>query len=140
MRRALDELAEALSAAQGGDCWTSGPRRIAASVELRQQFGLPITPSRWSALQRALACPLPPLERRRDGLWSFPRGWRTVWDLAAFLAGQCPDWQAPHGRALADWQEAQVFVAVRVCLIEALNVSADEVVRTARLMADLGAE
>jgi hypothetical protein len=134
MRRVLDELAEALSAIQGGPS-----RRIAASVELRQQFGLPITPSCWRALEQQLNCPLPPLQRRTDGLWSYPRGWRTVWDLADYLAERRQGWQPPRGRTESDWREAQVFVGVRACLVEALNVDREEVVRTARLMADLGA-
>ncbi len=136
MTRVLDELANALSAAQGGP----SPRRIATSVELRRQFSLPITPSRWAALERQLAVPLPPLERRADGLWSFPHGWTTVWDVAGYLADHSPAWQVPQLQAVAAWREAQVFVGVRACLMEALNVSVEQVVRPARLMADLGAE
>ena len=136
MKRVLDELADALSAAQ----WDFRPRRIAASVELRRQFGLPITPSRWAVLEQLLTCPLPPLERRRRGLWTFPHDWTTVWDVAAYLAERRPNWQPPHGRAPVEWQEAQVFVGVRTCLVESLNVSPEEVVRSARLQADLGAD
>jgi hypothetical protein len=136
MSRVLDDLADGLNGAQG----SPAPRRIAASVELRLQFGLPITPSRWVELERQLACPLPPLERRSDGLWSFPRGWTTVWDVADYLTEHRPGRQQPHGRAVADWREAQVFVGVRACLMEALCVPSGVVVRTARLMDDLGAE
>jgi hypothetical protein len=136
MKRLLDELAQALSTAQSSPL----PRRIASSVALRQQFGLPITPSRWVALEQQLGCPLPALERRTAGLWAFPRGWTTVWDVAAYLAEHRTGWQPPECREVADWREAQVFVGVRICLVEALNVSPEEVVRTARLMADLGAE
>jgi hypothetical protein len=136
VKRVLDELASALSTSQGSPL----PRRIAESVELWHQFGLPITPSLWAVLERQLGCFLPALERQNTGLWSFPRGWKTVWDIAAFLAEHRPGWQPPQGKGVADWQEAQVFVGVRSCLMEALNVSPAEVVRTARLMADLGAE
>jgi hypothetical protein len=136
MKRVLDELADALSAAHGHPC----PRRIAGTVGLPGQFGLPITPSRWAALEQRLACSLPPLQRRGDGLWSFPRGWTTVWDLADYLAERRPGWGFPSGRELADWREAQIFVCVRDLLVEALNVSPEQVVRSARLMEDLGAE
>jgi hypothetical protein len=136
MRRVLDELADALSMAQG----TPSRRRIAGSVELRHQFGLPITPGRWEALEARLACALPPLERRSEGLWSFPHGWKTVWDLAAYLADNYQGWLAPRDRSAADWREARVFVRVRACLVEALNVDPELVVRPARLIADLGAE
>jgi hypothetical protein len=80
------------------------------------------------------------LQRRPEDLWSFPRGWTTVWDLADYLAERRPGWGAPTGRELPDWREAQIFVCVRACLVEALNVSPEEVVRSARLMADLGVE
>ena len=88
MSRALDELAAAIVAAQGG----RPPRRVVTSVALRRQFGLPITPSRWAALERELGCPLPALEPRHAGLWSFPRGWMTVCDMADYLAGCRPGW------------------------------------------------
>jgi hypothetical protein len=136
MTRVLDELAEALAAVEE----MRGPRRVVSYVELWQQFRLPITPSRWAALARELACPLPPLVRRSDGLWAFPRGWTTVWDVAGHLAATCPRWEPPRHREAVDWQEAQVFVGVRACLVEALNVAPEQVVRPARLMADLGAE
>ena len=136
MKQTLDELAEALHAAQGQPV----PRRVVGLLELRQQFGLPITPTRWAELGRRLPCALPPLERRPDGLWSFPRGWRTVGDLAAYISERSPGWLAPHRTSAAEWREAQVFAGVRACLVEALNVSPEEVVRGARLTADLGAE
>jgi hypothetical protein len=136
MTAVLDDLAEALHAAQGSPL----PRRIAASVELRQQFGLPITPSRWAALTQQLRCSLPPLERRSDGLWWFPRGWTTVWDVAGHLAERCANCELPLHRSAEEWRNAQVFAGVRACLMTALNVPAEEVVRAARLGADLGAE
>jgi hypothetical protein len=135
MKRVLDELAEALVAVEE----TRGPRRIVASVELWRQFRLPITPSRW-ALWQALPSPLPALERRTDGLWAFPNGWTTVWNVARHLAAACPSWELPGCMEATAWQEAQVFVGVRDCLVEALNVDPEQVVRSARLMADLGAE
>jgi len=134
MRRVLDELADVLSTAQGALV----PRRISTSVELRHQFGLPITPARWAVLERQLSCALPPLERRIDGLWAFPNGWQTIWDLAAYLVESQRGWLAPRSRSVADWREAQVFVGVRACLVEALNMDPEQVVRPARLMADLG--
>jgi hypothetical protein len=136
MRRVLDELADALDAVQG----RPRPRLVRASVELRHQFGLPITPSCWAELGHLLRCPLPPLGRRPDGVWSFPCGWTTVWDVAAYLAERCPDWEPPRGETSAVWREAQVFVRVRASLVEALNVSPEKVVRSARLIKDLGAE
>ena len=92
MRRALDELAEAISTAHG----SPSPCRIATSVELRRQFSLPITPSRWAVLAQHLACPLPALDRPKTGLWAFPHGWKTVWDIVDYLAGHRPDLQRPH--------------------------------------------
>lgn len=136
MRRTLDDLAEAFHAANG----PRYPRRVARSDELFRQFGLPITPSRWAELERHLGCVLPPLERCRDGLWSFPRRWETVWDLARYLNDVCPDWQPPPAACAADWLEAQVFIGIRETLVEALNVDKERVVRSARLMADLGAQ
>jgi hypothetical protein len=135
MIRALDELAEALHLTNGAP----RPRRVAASVTLWDQFGQPITPKRWAALEGKLACPLPALESRGDGLWSFPSGWRTVWDLAAHLLEQRPSWHLPSQLTLADWQNAQVFAGVRSTLVEALNVDAEDIHRPSRLQADLGA-
>jgi hypothetical protein len=132
----LDELAEALHATNGSPC----PRRVTASVELRQQFGLPITPTRWQALEQQLSIPLPPLERQPGRLWAFPNGWTTILDLAGYLAEQRPAGRVPAGCTPADWQEAQVFAGVRACLVESGNLDAEEVVRSARLMADLGLE
>jgi hypothetical protein len=109
-------------------------------VALPDQFHRPITPRLWAVLEKALACPLPPLECSSGGL-SFPHGWTTVWDVAAYLAEQRPGWEAPSsGEGVDNWREAQVFAGVRGCLIEALNVPVEAVVRSARLTADLGAE
>jgi hypothetical protein len=136
MTRVLDELADAIEIVRGHQV----PRRIVSSVELARQFDLPVTPSLWSELGRELACPLPPLERRPDGLWSFPLGWVTVWALADHLAGCRPNWEPPQGRTEKDWREAQVFVGVCACLVEALNVDPEQIVRSSRLQGDLGAE
>lgn len=136
MKRLLDELAASLHGCQGG----RAPRRVHGSADLKDQFGLPITPSRWAELSQQLTCRLPPLERRSDGLWSFPRGWTTVWDMGAYVAERHPDWQPRAGGTVEDWVEAQVFVGVRDVMVEALNVDEEEVVRSARLQQDLGAE
>jgi hypothetical protein len=136
MPRILDELADAIEIVRGHQV----PRRIVSSVDLCQQFGVPITPALWSSLGRELACPLPPLEKREDESWSFPQGWATVWDLADHIAGCRPGLEPPQGRTEKDWREAQIFVGVSACLVEALNVDPEQVVRSARLMGDLGAE
>jgi hypothetical protein len=136
MGRPLDDLAEALHAA-------NGPRRqrlVVCSDQLFRQFGLPITPSRWAECARQLRCVLPPLSRSPYGLWSFPCGWETVWDLTHYLSETHPGWQSPEAASVADWVEAQVFVGVRETLMEALNVDKSRVMRSARLVADLGAE
>jgi hypothetical protein len=136
MNRVLDELAAALHDAQAMP-WR--PRRVSASVELRHQFGLPITPSRWAELGRSFGCPLPPLERSPVGLWDFPHGWTTVWDLAGHVATHRPQWAPPVDRTVKEWREAQIFAGVRAALVEALNVDEEDVVRPARLVDDLGA-
>jgi hypothetical protein len=58
--------------------------------------------------------------------------------VAAYLVERT-GWQPPPGATAADWREAQIFIGVRDCLVEALNVDLEEVVRPARLIADLGA-
>jgi hypothetical protein len=131
--RILDELAEALHGAEGSPV----PRRVVSSVELWRQFRLPITPARWRAVSARLGLPLPPLLRQCGNLWTFPEGWTTVFDLAEYIARHWPEWTAPDPCKEADWREAQVFAGVRACLMEACNLDADEVVRPARLMADL---
>lgn len=98
MKRALDELADVFHQAGA----RRYPRRVTSFVDLSRQFGLPITPSRWAHLERLLPCRLPPLERRSEGLWAFPCGWKTVWDLAAHVARCCPDWQPPPRTSTAD--------------------------------------
>jgi hypothetical protein len=115
------------------------PRRLVSSLALRDQFSLPITPTRWTALAQELACPLPPLQRQPGKLWSFPQGW-TVRDLAHYLSVQRPELGPPGPCTEADWYAAQVFVGVRACVAEAGCLDEAQVVRSARLMADLGLE
>jgi hypothetical protein len=136
MKRVLDELADGLHAMRP----TGLPRVIIDRVELGRQFKLPITPRAWHTLAGRLACILPSLQSRRSGLWSFPNRCNTVWDLARFVADQHTDWETPPRMSVSDWREAQVFAGVRACLVDALNVDSEEVVRSARLQADLGAE
>jgi hypothetical protein len=136
MKNVLDKLAEAICAS----CWRLKPRVVVARVELRHQFGLPITPTRWQALDVQLACSLSPLEKAAGGLWRFPRNCNTIWDLAALVANQHPDWKSTSRNEADEWREAQIFVRVSACLVEALNVDSEKVTRTARLQADLGAE
>lgn len=91
-------------------------------------------------MAQQLNCPLPPLERGAGELWIFPRGWTTVWDLADHVCRYRATKESPSRRVPDEWYEAQVFIGVRRCLIEALNVPRDRVVRSARLTEDLGAE
>jgi hypothetical protein len=134
MPRLLDELAEALHTVRGKPC----PRRVVASLELREQFGLPITPTRWQELGRQLSVSLPPLKRHPGRLWSFPDGWRTVCDLALSLAEQRTGGELAADCSAGDWQEAQIFIGVRDCLVEVALVDPEAIVRSARLEADLG--
>ncbi len=55
--RVLDEVAEAIHRARGGY-----PRPVVSAFGLEQQFGSPLVPWRWIAIQRYLRCWLPPLE------------------------------------------------------------------------------
>jgi hypothetical protein len=135
--RVLDELAEAFHVIRGS--WQ--PRRVVPSLDLALHFtapfSFPLSPVTWRQLGEELGCPLPPLAWR-DERWALPDGWSSVIDLALFVA-QRRDWLPPAGYSVTAWVEAQVFAGVRSVLVEALNVHKEEVVRPARLMADLGA-
>lgn len=133
MQPALDRVAEALA----GERRPNGPGQLVWSDRLADQFGLPITTSQWHALERKLQVSLPPLVRRPAGLWDFPCDWRTIGDLAAWIeASSGYGDETPN----ADWLESQIFVKVRATLVDALNVDPEIVKRSARLVADLGAE
>jgi hypothetical protein len=69
-----------------------------------------------------------------------PTEWVDLWEIADDLARRYPDWEPLHERTATAWREAQIFVGVRQVLVEALNVEPNQVVRSARLVADLGAE
>jgi hypothetical protein len=134
--RLLDELADAIHAARGG----RHPRRVTTSLALRDQFDMPITPSQWAAVARHLCCFLPTLRPAPRGLLSFPRGLTTVPVLAANIAVWRPDLEPAVCCTETAWRDAQVFAGVRECLVDAANVAKRDVVRTARLQADLGME
>ena len=136
MKRILDEIAEAIDASKRP--WR--PRVLVETTDLCQQFSTPITPLLWHGIGARLRCILPPLKQRPDGRWIFPNHCRTVWELARVVARQHPDWEIPPSSQIEHWREAQVFVGVRACLVETLNVDAKEVVRSATLQGDLGAE
>ncbi len=129
--RVLDELAAAFHALGGK--W--GQRHVQSSLDLSAQFSL--SPDAWRRLGKAVGCVLPPLVRH-DEQWVFPDGWSSVHQLALYVA-QRRDWLPPADYSVAEWREAQVFAGVRDVLMEALNVDREQVVRKARLMADLGA-
>src|SRR5262245_38096140 len=131
----LDEVAEAFHKRIG----ERKPRRPTKTRELDRQFGLPITPSRWRDIERELDCELPPLEQRADGLWSFPNGWTSIDDVVNYVSNHYPNWAPPKELNDSAWVEAQIFVRVRACLMEALNVEKTEVARSSKLQEDLGA-
>jgi hypothetical protein len=136
MKRILDEIAEAIDATKRP--WR--PRVLVANTDLCHQFSSPITPCLWNGIGARLSCILPPLKKRTDGRWIFPNRCKTVWELARVVASQHPDWEIPLYSQYELWREAQVFVGVRACLVAALNVEEEEVVRSATLQGDLGAE
>jgi hypothetical protein len=131
--RVLDEVAEAIRRARG-----SRQRSVLAPFGLEQQFGYPITAREWTAIERHLACPLPPVEFTQ-GHWFLPDGFETIWDLVDHAARWHPEWEPPADRTEAAWREAQIFAGVRVVVAEALAVEPKAVTRQARLKADLGA-
>src|SRR5262245_65634852 len=134
MRRVLDELADAFDMHDR----RKRPKRVVASTQLVDQFELPVSPSLWQRLVRALRRSLPPLKPDGEN-WAFPYGWTSVWDLAEHLAQAWPDLEPPHEQTVAEAHEARVYARVRYCLSEALNVDPEEVVRSARLVQDLDA-
>jgi len=134
MVRALDDVAAALGLVRSS--FHAG--LIVRSIRLADQFGLPVTSHHWKHLGRRLGCDLPPLEPERPGVWRFPYGWETVRDLADHVASERPGCEPPATCTEGDWREAQVFVRVRQVLVDALNVDNEAVVRSARLVADLG--
>jgi hypothetical protein len=136
MKRILDEIAEAIDATKRP--WR--PRVLVATTDLRHQFSSPITPRLWQGIGARLNCILPTLRKSPNGRWIFPNHCKTVWELARVVASQHPDWEIPLSSQYELWREAQVFVGVRACLVEVLNVNEEEVVRSATLQGDLGAE
>jgi hypothetical protein len=67
-----------------------------------------------------------------------PIGCSTIWDLVDHVARWHSDWEPPVVRTEVAWREAQIFVAVRRTLVEALSVKPEAVTREARLKGDLG--
>jgi hypothetical protein len=130
--RVLDEVAEAIRRARG---WRQGP--VFTPSELEQQFDHPITPREWTAIGKHLGCWLPPLEFVQ-GHWFLPDGFETIWDLVDSASRSHPEWERATERTEAAWREAQIFVVVRVCLVDAGSLDPRDVVRTARLTRDLG--
>jgi hypothetical protein len=63
-----------------------------------------------------------------------------VWDPAGFLAAHQPDPEPPGADTPDEWLEAQIFAGVRACVAQVGNLDREEVVRPARLVADLGLE
>lgn len=134
--RVLDEIAEALWILHG----RPQPQPIVDSVALEDQFPTGLDDDMWCWLQLRLEVVLPPLEFVGDEVCYFPEGMQTIWDLANYVVWYRPDWEPPREFTFVAWREAQVFAGVRNILCDALSVKADDVVRSARLMGDLGAE
>ena len=137
MKCVLDELADA---SPQHPRFSISPRIVVTSLQLRDQFAPPLTPRLWQEIGSKLACILPPLKRLPQGRWTLPNRCQTVGALGNIVVRQHSDWVLPSQLRETTWREAQVFAGVRATLIEALNVDPEEVVRTARLQADLGAE
>jgi hypothetical protein len=132
--RVLDEVAEAIQAARG-----RLPQPVVSHFGLCEQFGEPLTPREWNRIQRSLGCSLPALWFDQ-GHWFLPEGFATIWDLVEHAARRHPEWEPPTERSVTAWREAQVFVGVRVVIVDAGAVDREVVVRSARLGRDLGLE
>jgi hypothetical protein len=132
--RVLDEVADAIQAARG-----AAPHPVLSSFNLEGQFGRPIAPKQWAAIQSSLACSLPPLEFVQ-GHWLLPGGFETIWDLVAHASRAHPGWEPPAERTVDAWRNAQVFAGVRTVLADAGALDKRQVVREARLKRDLGLE
>lgn len=132
--RVLDEVAVAIRLARG-----SGRLPILTPFALERQAEQPLTPREWSVIQKHLACDLPPLQFVQ-GHWFLPDGFDTIWDLVDRAARAHPSWELPTERTEAAWREAQLFAGLRITLVDALDVRPEAVVRSARIMADLGLE
>ncbi|MDA0835790.1 MAG: hypothetical protein O2955_15115 [Planctomycetota bacterium] len=132
----LDEIAEVLWMLHG----RHQPQPINSSVAFEDQFPMGLDIDMWRCLERHLEVILPPLELDEVGHCYLPEGLVTIWDFANYVAWYRPDWDPPCQFTFVAWREAQIFAGVRHMLCDALSVEADEVVRSARLMGDLGAE
>jgi hypothetical protein len=110
---------------------------VRSTIGLEELFGRPLTPREWSAIQKRLACALPPLEFVQ-GHWFLPDGFTTIWDLVDHAARAHPEWEPPLARTETAWREAQIFVRVRTALVDAGSLDEEQVVRSARLTRDLG--
>lgn len=132
--RVLDEVADAIRIARGGRTIP-----VQSSVALREVLGDPVTPEQWAALQRHLGCPLPPLEFDQ-GHWFRTDDFKTVWELAEYVARCRPEWVAASELTVAAWRNAQIFAGVRVEVAGAGNLDLSEVVREARFKRDLNME
>ena len=126
--RVLDEVAEAIQRARG-----RLPRPVLSTFGLEEQFGHPITAREWGAIQKYLACPLPPVEFVQ-GHWFLPDGFATIWDLVDHAADAHPDWEPPGDHTEDAWRNAQVFAGVRAAVADACGVSPGEVTREARFV------
>jgi hypothetical protein len=130
--RVLDEVAEATRRARG-----PGRRPVLTPFGLEEQFDRPLTPREWNPLRRHLACRLPPLAFAQ-GHWFLPAGLETIWDLVDRAAPFHPDWEPPGERTEAAWQEAQIFAGVKIALVDGYGIPPHLVVRSARVVEDLG--
>jgi hypothetical protein len=75
-----------------------------------------------------------------QGHWFLPDSFATIWDLVELAARAHPEWELPTARTVAAWRNAQIFAGVRITLAEAGSLDEKQVVREARLKADLGLE
>jgi hypothetical protein len=128
--------------------------RIAEAVRHRGKFAFrssfqidellaPLTPARWKEFAKSLGCKLPSLVDDEGGVRNVDGRCADVWNLQTYLwkrgvvaAPHLARWPTP----LLDWQESQIFVEVRVALMDAAGVDAWEVTRRSRLIPDLGME
>jgi hypothetical protein len=130
--RVLDEVAEAIRRARG-----PRQRPVLTPFGLEEQFDRPITPREWTAIQRHLACSLPPLEFVQ-GHWFLPDGFATIWDLVEHARRCHFDWEPPVVRTEEAWREAQIFAGVKIALVNMFALNPKTVMRSACFIDDLG--
>jgi hypothetical protein len=123
--RVLDEVAAAINLARY--------LPLVSEVGLEELFRGPLAPKQWATIQHHLDCGLPPLVFVH-GHWFLPDGFETIWDLADYVADAHPDWDPPEEYSVAEWRNAQIFVRVRVTLVECYSVQPEDVTRDTRLI------